>query len=113
MACWNWTASATPACPAWVTWTASGRDRPAVSACPGGAGGRPGPHAAHVAQWLWWLRECSAEYQAQPYEALAAAYGGAGYDDLARRIPSPSGTTCATAGRSARCANSGSTARSG
>ena len=45
-----------------------------------------GPHAAHVAQWLWWLRECSAEYQAQPYEALAAAYGGAGYDDLARRI---------------------------
>jgi len=50
-------------------------------------GGRaPGPHAAHVAQWLWWLRERSAEYRAQPYEALAAAYGGAGYDDLARRI---------------------------
>src|SRR5580704_9154043 len=46
----------------------------------------PGPHAAHVAQWLWWLRERSAEYRAQPYEALAAAYGGAGYDDLARRI---------------------------
>ena len=46
----------------------------------------PGPHAAHVAQWLWWLRACSAEYRAQPYEALAAAYGGAGYDDLARRI---------------------------
>ena len=46
----------------------------------------PGPNAAHVAQWLWWLRECSAEYRAQPYEALAAAYGGAGYDDLARRI---------------------------
>ena len=45
-----------------------------------------GPQAAHVAQWLWWLRECSAEYRAQPYEALAAAYGGAGYDDLARRI---------------------------
>jgi hypothetical protein len=45
-----------------------------------------GPHAAHVAQWLWWLRECSAEYRAQPYEALAAAYGGAGFDDLARRI---------------------------
>ncbi|MGI8446782.1 MAG: hypothetical protein ACR2MP_06280, partial [Streptosporangiaceae bacterium] len=45
-----------------------------------------GPHAAHVAQWLWWLRECSADYRAQPYEALAAAYGGAGYDDLARRI---------------------------
>ncbi|MCW2907634.1 MAG: hypothetical protein JWL68_2423 [Actinomycetia bacterium] len=50
-------------------------------------GGRaPGPHVAHVGQWLWWLRECSAEYRAQPYEALAAAYGGAGYDDLARRI---------------------------
>src|SRR5580693_8323357 len=46
----------------------------------------PGPHAAHVAQWLWWLRARSAEYRAQPYEALAAAYGGAGYDDLARRI---------------------------
>ena len=44
------------------------------------------PHAADVAQWLWWLRECSADYRAQPYEALAAAYGGAGYDDLARRI---------------------------
>jgi len=59
---------------------------------PGGQGlsrwGRraSGPHAAHVAQWLWWLREYSAEYRAQPYEALAAAYGGAGYDDLARRI---------------------------
>ena len=46
----------------------------------------PGPRAAHVAQWLWWLRECSAGYRAQPYEALAAAYGGAGYDDLARQI---------------------------
>ena len=45
-----------------------------------------GPPAAHVAQWLWWLRECSAGYRAQPYEALAAAYGGAGYDDLARQI---------------------------
>ena len=45
-----------------------------------------GPRAAHVAQWLWWLRECSAGYRAQPYEALAAAYGGAGYDDLARQI---------------------------
>jgi hypothetical protein len=50
------------------------------------AGRAPGPHTAHVEQWLWWLRECSAEYRAQPYEALAAAYGGAGYDDLARRI---------------------------
>ena len=45
-----------------------------------------GPRAAHVAQWLWWLRECSAGYRAQPYEALAAAYGGAGHDDLARQI---------------------------
>ncbi|HEX3389019.1 MAG TPA: hypothetical protein VHT94_08275 [Streptosporangiaceae bacterium] len=45
-----------------------------------------GPHGDHVAQWLWWLRECTAQYRAQPYEALAAAYGGAGYDDLARRI---------------------------
>ncbi len=46
----------------------------------------PGPRAAQVAQWLWWLREGSAGYRAQPYEALAAAYGGAGHDDLARRI---------------------------
>ena len=62
---------------------------------PGPAGSRglsrpvrrvPGPRAAHVAQWLWWFRECSAGYRAQPYEALAAAYGGAGHDDLARRI---------------------------
>ena len=45
-----------------------------------------GPQAAHVTQWLWWLRQSSAKYRAQPYEALAAAYGGAGYDDLARRI---------------------------
>ena len=50
------------------------------------AGRSSGPRAAHVAQWLWWLRECSAGYRAQPYEALAAAYGGAGYDDLARQI---------------------------
>jgi hypothetical protein len=45
-----------------------------------------GPHNDNVAQWLWWLRGCTAQYRAQPYEALAAAYGGAGYDDLARRI---------------------------
>ena len=49
--------------------------------------GRPaGPHGDNVAQWLWWLRRCTTQYRAQPYEALAAAYGGAGYDDLARRI---------------------------
>ena len=45
-----------------------------------------GPHGDNVAQWLWWLRRCTTQYRAQPYEALAAAYGGAGYDDLARRI---------------------------
>ena len=45
-----------------------------------------GRHGDHVAQWLWWLRGCTPEYRAQPYEALAAAYGGAGYDALARRI---------------------------
>jgi hypothetical protein len=62
---------------------------------PGGSGrsrrtgrtGRAGdPHDDNVAQWLWWLRECTTQYRAQPYEALAAAYGGGGYDDLARRI---------------------------
>ena len=45
-----------------------------------------GPHGDNVAQWLWWLRGCTTQYRAQPYEALATAYGGAGYDDLARRI---------------------------
>jgi hypothetical protein len=45
-----------------------------------------GPHGDNVAQWLWWLRGRTTQYRAQPYEALAAAYGGAGYDDLARRI---------------------------
>src|SRR5580704_10177541 len=45
-----------------------------------------GPHGDNVGQWLWWLRGCTTQYRAQPYEALAAAYGGAGYDDLARRI---------------------------
>ena len=60
---------------------------------PPGGRGRPrrtwraaGPHGENVAQWLWWLRGCTTQYRAQPYEALAAAYGGAGYDDLARRI---------------------------
>jgi hypothetical protein len=50
------------------------------------AGQAAGPHGDNVAQWLWWLRGCTTQYRAQPYEALAAAYGGAGYDDLARRI---------------------------
>src|SRR5580704_811386 len=45
-----------------------------------------GPHGDNVGQWLWWLRGCTTQYRAQPYEVLAAAYGGAGYDDLARRI---------------------------
>ena len=45
-----------------------------------------GPHGDNVAQWLWWLRGCTTQYRAQPYETLATAYGGAGYDDLARRI---------------------------
>ncbi len=59
---------------------------------PGGRGrfrriGRAGdPHAGNVEQWLWWLRGYTTQYRAQPYEALAAAYGGAGFDDLARRI---------------------------
>ncbi len=50
------------------------------------SGRAAGPHGDNVAQWLWWLRRCTTQYRAQPYEALAAAYGGAGYDDLARRI---------------------------
>ncbi len=40
----------------------------------------------HIAQWLSWFRHNIDPYEAQPYEALAAAYGGAGYDDLARAI---------------------------
>ena len=52
----------------------------------GRAGRTVGPHGENVAQWLWWLRGCTTQYRAQPYEALATAYGGAGYDDLARRI---------------------------
>jgi hypothetical protein len=39
-----------------------------------------------VRRWLWWFRYCTAKYEGQPYQALAAAYGGAGYDDHARRI---------------------------
>ena len=39
-----------------------------------------------VRKWLGWFRYCTDGYKGQPYQALAAAYGGAGYDDLARRI---------------------------
>ena len=59
---------------------------PAARGLPGRRRRAAGPQAAQVTHWLWWLRRCSAGYRAQPYEALAAAYGGAGYDDLARRI---------------------------
>jgi hypothetical protein len=52
----------------------------------GRTGRAAGPHGDNVGQWLWWLRGCTTQYRAQPYEVLAAAYGGAGYDDLARRI---------------------------
>jgi hypothetical protein len=39
-----------------------------------------------VGKWLGWFRDRTDGYQGQPYQALAAAYGGAGYDDLARCI---------------------------
>jgi hypothetical protein len=38
-----------------------------------------------VGQWLRWFRG-TGQYSAQPYQALAAAYEGAGYDNLARHI---------------------------
>lgn len=38
-----------------------------------------------VEQWLRWFRGTS-RYAAQPYQALAAAYEGAGYDNFARHI---------------------------
>jgi hypothetical protein len=38
-----------------------------------------------VEQWLRWFRGTD-QYSAQPYQALAAAYEGAGYDNFARHI---------------------------
>jgi len=46
----------------------------------------PQRHRDKVAVWLSWLRHSVPGYQAQPYAALAAAYGAAGHDDLARAI---------------------------
>jgi hypothetical protein len=44
------------------------------------------PDKDRVDQWLYWLQSCTPEYAAQPYQALASAYEGAGYDGLARHI---------------------------
>ncbi len=46
----------------------------------------PERHGEQVSQWLSWLREPGTSYAGQPYAALAAAYGAAGHDDLARAI---------------------------
>ena len=42
--------------------------------------------AKNVAQWTFWFRTCAGTFATQPYQALAAAYESAGYDNLARRI---------------------------
>ena len=48
---------------------------------------RRSPHEKEeVDQWIYWFQKCTAKYAAQPYQALAAAYEGAGYDNLARHI---------------------------
>ena len=46
----------------------------------------PERRGEQVSQWLSWLREPGTSYAGQPYAALAAAYGAAGHDDLARAI---------------------------
>jgi len=48
--------------------------------------GEPRQHRDQVAVWLSWLRYHVPGYHAQPYAALAAAYGAAGHGDLARAI---------------------------
>jgi hypothetical protein len=44
------------------------------------------PTSSAVKLWLSWFRDHTATYAPQPYQQLAAAYKGAGYDDVARSI---------------------------
>ena len=51
-----------------------------------GRGWRAENQTKNVGQWTFWFRDCAGTFATQPYQALAAAYESAGYDNLARRI---------------------------
>ena len=71
----------------------------------------------NVAQWTFWFRTCAGTFATQPYQALAAAYESAGYDNLARLVMSGRAMPCAPApgrtGRSPGFAGPASSSRSG
>ena len=73
----------------------------------------PQRHRDKVAVWLSWLRHSVPGYQAQPYAALAAAYGAAGHHDLARAILVAQRDDLRRRARSARPAGSRSTCPGG